>query len=300
VGTTLLEKAPAKINLTLRVCGRRADGYHELESLVAFADLADTVTLQPASKNELEIAGPFAAKSGPIAENLVVKACAKLYEQFSTLNGGRFRLEKNIPVAAGLGGGSADAAATMRLVARLNGIAIDDPRIKLAAIAVGADVPVCIESRARVMRGVGEILSAPIELPSVPAVLVNPRMALATRDVFNSLAMPHSGNSAIADLAQVPEKLEPLIEFLKHHSNDLTEAACACAPVVGDILGALRAIPGVSLARMSGSGPTCFALFASQDAAATAAERLADKRKDWWVQPANIGRTFESLSAIPV
>jgi len=162
VGATLLERAPAKINLTLRVIGRRADGYHELESLVVFADLADKLELQPAAKDRLEIIGPFAGKSGPAAENLVLKASTALRDRVGHLKGGLFLLEKNVPVAAGLGGGSADAAAALRLVARANGLALDDDRLISAARAVGADVPVCLDPRPRVMRGVGAVLSRPL------------------------------------------------------------------------------------------------------------------------------------------
>jgi 4-diphosphocytidyl-2-C-methyl-D-erythritol kinase len=285
VSATLLETAPAKINLTLRVLGRRADGYHQLESLVAFADVADTLTLQPDAEDGLEVTGPFAGSSGPAAENLVLKALVAARKHIAGLKAGHFLLEKKIPVAAGLGGGSADAAAALRLVARTNGLGVDDPRLMAVALAIGADVPVCFGSRARIMRGVGELLSEPIELPVLPAVLVNPRVPLATRDVFGKLAVARSGS----DLADVPREFDALIEFLKEHGNDLTPAANACAPVVGEMLGALHALPSVRLARMSGSGPTCFAVFGSQREAATAAQKLKDYRKDWWIQSATIG-----------
>lgn len=285
MSATLLETAPAKINLTLRVLGRRADGYHQLESLVAFADVADTLTLQPDAEDGLEVTGPFAGSSGPAAENLVLKALVAARKHIAGLNAGHFLLEKKIPVAAGLGGGSADAAAALRLVARTNGLGVDDPRLMAVALAIGADVPVCFGSRARIMRGVGELLSEPIELPVLPAVLVNPRVPLATRDVFGKLAVARSGS----DLADVPREFDALIEFLKEHGNDLTPAANACAPVVGEMLGALHALPSVRLARMSGSGPTCFAVFGSQREAATAAQKLKDYRKDWWIQSATIG-----------
>jgi 4-diphosphocytidyl-2-C-methyl-D-erythritol kinase len=285
VSATLLEKAPAKINLTLRVLGRRADGYHELESLVAFADVADTLTLQPAAEDRLEINGPFAGKSGPLADNLILKARTALDECIAGTRGGVFRLEKNIPVAAGLGGGSADAAAALRLAARANGIAFDDRRLMSAALAVGADVPVCLDSRARIMRGVGELLSEPIDLPALPAVLVNPRVALATREVFSKFTGSQSRNG----IADVPREFGALIEFLKQHDNDLTPAASACAPVVGEMLRALQSLPRVKLARMSGSGPTCFALFGSQADAIAAAQKLGDQHSNWWIQPAMIG-----------
>ena len=288
MSVTLLEKAPAKINLTLRVLGRRADGYHELESLVAFADVTDVVTLQPDAEDELKITGPFAGNSGPVADNLVLRALSAARGRITGIKAGRFLLEKNIPVSAGLGGGSADAAAALRLIASANGLTLRDPRLTSAAVATGADVPVCLDARARIMRGIGELLSAPIDLSMLPAVLVNPRVPLATRDVFSKFASAKRGSS----LADVPRGFDALIEFLKRHDNDLTPAACASAPVVGEVLTALQALPGVRLARMSGSGPTCFALFAAQGEAANAAQKLGDQRKDWWIQSATIGSAF--------
>ncbi len=178
--TTLTEKAAAKINLTLRVVGRRPDGYHELESLVVFAGVADTLSLQPGSDAGLSITGRYAAVCGPDADNLVLKAEAALRVSAPGLKGGQFRLEKNLPVAAGIGGGSADAAAALRLLARTNGIPSDHPALAAAALATGADVPVCLDSEVRVMRGVGEILSAPVALPALPALLVNPGIPLST------------------------------------------------------------------------------------------------------------------------
>ena len=281
----LSEKAFAKINLTLRVFGRRADGYHELESLVAFADVADALTLEPGSTDGLETSGPFAGKSGPADDNLVLKSLAELRRRIPGLKGGRFRLEKNLPVAAGIGGGSADAAAALRLLARANGIALDDSRLKAAAQAVGADVPVCMDSRPRIMRGIGEVLAEPLDLPPIPAVLVNPGVALVTREVFEKFKGAHAGPG----LAGVPPKTGALIELLRQQDNDLTVAATACAPVVGEVLTALRGAPGSALARMSGSGATCFALFRSREQAEAAAQRLAGERKNWWVQPAAIG-----------
>jgi 4-diphosphocytidyl-2-C-methyl-D-erythritol kinase len=288
VGAPLFEKAPAKINLTLHVRSRRSDGYHELESLVAFADLADTLRLEPGAEDALQTKGPFAAKSGPVADNLVLKAQAALGQQLTGLKAGRFLLEKNIPVAAGLGGGSADAAAALRLLARANGIALDDPRLMAAARTVGADVPVCLDPRPRIMRGIGELISPPIELPALPAVLVNPGVPLATREVFGKFA----GAQGSRDLGEVPHQFDALIEFLKQHGNDLTLPARACAPIISEVLAVLAELPGVRLARMSGSGPTCFALFASQREAAAAAQRFRGERKDWWVNPTIIGSAW--------
>ena len=282
----LLEKAPAKINLTLRVLGRREDGYHLLESLVAFADLSDKLTLQPAAATALEISGPFADKCGPIADNLVLKAVAALRHRKGALKAGHFLLEKNIPAAGGIGGGSADAAAALRLLARANGMAPDDPRLASAALSVGADVPVCLDPRPRIMRGVGDLLSEPYTLPTLPAVLVNPRVPLPTRDVFAKFSDMPSNKKYIAN---VPRTFGGMIEFLNENGNDLTQAAIACAPVVAEVLIVLRALPAVRFTRMSGSGPTCFALFETPGEAAAAAQRLATENPDWWVHAADIG-----------
>ncbi len=285
MSATLLEKASAKINLTLRVIGRRADGYHDLESLVVFADVADVLTLQPDTEDRLEVSGPFAGKSGAVADNLVLKALGALRQRITGLKGGRFLLQKNVPVAAGLGGGSADAAAALRLLARANAIALDDPRLLEAARAVGADVPVCLDPRPRIMRGVGELLSPPLELAVLPAVLVNPAVALVTRDVFGKF----TGGQGEGELADVPREFDALIECLNQHGNDLTAAASACAPVVAEVLAALKKLPSAKLVRMSGSGSSCFALFAMQPEAAAAAQRLAAEQKGWWVRSTSLG-----------
>ncbi len=284
--TALVEQAPAKINLTLRILGRRADGYHELESLVAFAALADTLALQPGGGATLEISGPFAAASGPPAGNLVLKALAALRQCIDGLTAGSFRLQKNIPVAAGIGGGSADAAAALRLIARANGLALDDRRLAEAARLVGADVPVCLDSRIRIMRGLGEVLSAPLAMPSLPALLVNPGVPLVTRDVFEKFTAMQGDKNYRVDL---PQQDGAPIEWLEQGGNDLTEAAISSLPVIADVLDRLRALPAVRLARMSGSGPTCFALFASAAEVAAAGQRLKAECPDWWVCTTTLG-----------
>jgi 4-diphosphocytidyl-2-C-methyl-D-erythritol kinase len=286
VTASLAETAHAKINLTLRVVGRRADGYHELESLVAFADLADLLTLVPADETTLAVAGPFAASCGPIADNLVLKTVAALRDRLGALKAGQYSLHKNIPVAGGLGGGSADAAAALRLLARINDLAPDDPRLVEAALAVGADVPVCLASKPRVMRGIGEQLSEPLELPRLAALLVNPGVALATGDVFASFVGVSSGTLSVEP---VPRGRAALFDYLARHDNDLAAAAVARAPVVAEVLETLRALPGAHLAHMSGSGPTCFALFASPQEAASAARRLQAEHKDWWIHAGLLG-----------
>jgi 4-diphosphocytidyl-2-C-methyl-D-erythritol kinase len=285
--TALAEQAPAKINLTLRIVGRRADGYHELESLVAFAGVGDTLRLDPATPLGFDISGPYAGVCGRAADNLVLKAAAALGERVPGLKAGHFHLEKNLPVAAGIGGGSSDAAAALRLLARANGLSADDPRIAAAALAVGADVPVCLDPVPRIMRGIGENLSETVWLPTMPAVLVNPGVPLATRDVFAKFSPAQASKKP---LGQPPRRPEGVIDYLTAHGNDLTAAAIACVPAVGEVLATLGALAGVLLARMSGSGSTCFALLPTADEAGTVARQLRADHPQWWVVATALGQ----------
>ena len=285
VTASLVDAAFAKVNLTLCVRGRRSDGYHELESLVAFADVGDALQLQTGAPFALEIDGPYAEACGAPADNLVVKAAAALAARIEGLRLGHFVLTKKLPVAAGIGGGSADAAAALRLLVHANRqifarIDFADPRVRDVALGVGADVPVCLESRARIMRGLGEELLDPLDLPPLPALLVNPGVPLSTREVFARLR----GKFGTASSVAVPRDAADLIDWLAAQGNDLTEPAIACVPVVAEVLSALTALPGARLARMSGSGPTCFALFGSQAEAEQAARALQATHKDWWIQ----------------
>jgi 4-diphosphocytidyl-2-C-methyl-D-erythritol kinase len=280
------EKAPAKVNLTLRVLGRRADGLHEIESLVAFADVADALTLTPGDALALSVAGPTAAAAGDVAENLVLKAARALAERVEALKLGRFALSKRLPVAAGLGGGSADAAAALRLLARANRLAPDDARLAQAARATGADVPVCLDPRPRFMRGSGDILSDPFELPRLFAVLVNPGIAVATRDVFAMLA---AAPATQTKPAMWPRERAELLDEIAGGRNDLEEPAIELEPAIANVLAVLRKLPGCRLARMSGSGATCFALFDSYRTASAAARRLRVGYPTWWVRATTFG-----------
>jgi 4-diphosphocytidyl-2-C-methyl-D-erythritol kinase len=275
------EKAPAKINLTLRVLGRRADGYHDIESLVAFAGVGDALTFTPGGDLALTVGGPTAAAAGDVADNLVLTAAHALAERVAGLRLGRFTLSKRLPVAAGLGGGSADAAAALRLLARANGLAPDDPRLMQVARATGADVPVCLDPRARLMRGIGDILSDPVDLPRLFALLVNPGVAVATADVFAALAAPPAGQSGPAAL---PEGGAALLAEIAGGRNDLEAPAIELEPAIADALAVLRKLPGCRLARMSGSGATCFGLFDSSRAASAAARTLRVAYPAWWVR----------------
>jgi 4-diphosphocytidyl-2-C-methyl-D-erythritol kinase len=281
----LVEAAPAKINLSLRIFGRRGDGYHELESLVVFARCADRLSFTPGGELSLTVSGPSAALAGDNADNLVLKAARALAERSPGIALGAFALDKRLPVAAGLGGGSADAAAALRLIARANNLASDAPRFYEAARATGADVPVCLNPRARVMRGIGELLSEPLNLPPLPAVLVNPGAALATRAVFAGW-MPGTPPAPLNQEALVKlSDRKALLQFLAGQQNDLERPAVALAPVVAEVLVAMRGLSGCVVARMSGSGSTCFALFNSAAEATIGAETLHAKYPQWWVRP---------------
>lgn len=285
-----VDTAPAKVNLTLRVLGRRPDGYHDIESLVTFADVSDRLFFVPDDQLNLTVTGPGAGHAGEDAENLVLKAARGLAARIPGLALGAFRLQKNLPVAAGLGGGSSDAAAALRLLAGANGLAAADPRLYEAARATGADVPVCLDPRARLMRGVGEILSAPLELPRLYALLVNPGVTLATKLVFSRWAPSanHSPPVAAPALAKLQHG-EQFIAWLAGQANDLEAPAIVLAPAIADVLEALRALDGCRLARMSGSGATCFAVFSSDAKRAVAAKALRAKSPGWWVTETALG-----------
>ena len=285
----LFEDGRAKVNLTLRVVGRRVDGYHDLESVVAFADCADRLSLTPGSRLNLKTTGPLARDCGETADNLVFKTAQLLGERVPDLRLGEFNLDKVLPVAAGIGGGSADAAAALRLLARANGIALDDTRLIEVAQLTGADVPVCLASRACVITGVGETL-LPLSLPKLPCVLVNPRVPVATRDVFEALGLRNGellvGATDVLGATAWPEagaSVEDWVEVLAAGSNDLEAPATRIQPVIGEVISALSATNGAWLARMSGSGATCFAIYENTAEAQRAALKIQLDHPLWWV-----------------
>lgn len=283
---SLATRARAKVNLTLTVLGRRADGYHELESLVAFAGVADMLALEPGPSCALTIGGPQG--EGLVADegNLVLRAAHALAGEVPGLRSGRFHLVKRLPVASGIGGGSADAAAALRLLARLNELATDAPELQRAAVKIGADVPVCLDSRARVMAGIGERLGPSLRLPQLFAVLVNPGVAVETAAVFRKLGLSPGQDLLVPDNDQPwPRTAADLIAALRERQNDLEGPAIEIAPQVSEVLVALRATPGCRLARMSGSGATCFGLFDDCRKSAEAAKLLGRERPHWWVKP---------------
>lgn len=281
---TMNEAAPAKINLYLHVLGRRADGYHRLDSLVMFADVADTVTVAPGGSLRFSVDGPFAAPlaAEPADANLVVRAAKALAEAVGRPADVDLTLTKRLPVASGIGGGSADAAACLRALARLWEVAPDDARLLAVAARLGADVPVCLKGQAAFFGGIGDVLDPAPALPDCPAVLVNPGVPLSTPAVFR--ARQGGVFSAPGRFTGAPADPAALAALLGERRNDLTEAAISLAPVVADALAALAGTAGCRLARLSGSGATCFGLFATADDAARAARALADGHADWWVR----------------
>jgi 4-diphosphocytidyl-2-C-methyl-D-erythritol kinase len=285
----LIDEGRAKVNLTLRVVGRRTDGFHDLESVVAFADCADRLTLTPGPELTLQMSGPLAQACGETSDNLVLKATRLLAERVPGLKSGGFTLDKVLPVAAGIGGGSADAAAALRLLATLNGLSLDDERLLAVALATGADVPVCLASHACDMTGVGDTLTL-LSLPIMPCVMINPCVPVPTKDVFKALGLRNGellvGATDVFRGTAWPEagaSVEDWVEVLAASSNDLEAPAIRIQPVIAEVIAALNATNGAWLARMSGSGATCFAIYENTAEAGRAAEKIRRDHPGWWV-----------------
>lgn len=272
IDTPIRELARAKINLTLHVTGRRPDGLHMLDSLVTFADMGDLIEVEPARSLSLTIDGPFGIGIGATGDNLVLRAAEHLGLS------GALRLTKVLPVSSGIGGGSADAAATVRALARLHDRTVPDA---VGLMVLGADVPVCLASRTVRMRGIGEVLEPAPDLPPAWIVLVNPGVAISTPMVFSRLDTPRN---AAMDMPAWFDDFDHLVTWLNAQRNDLQPAAMQIAPVIADVLKELT--EHAPLVRMSGSGATCFGLVRDEDAALAAADALRLAHPDWWVAAA--------------
>jgi 4-diphosphocytidyl-2-C-methyl-D-erythritol kinase len=281
----LSELAPAKINLFLHVTGKRADRYHLLDSLVVFAGIGDRLHAEPSDGLSLALTGAFAAGLAGEGDNLVLRAARALADAAGIAPNAAIVLEKNLPVASGIGGGSADAAAALRLLSRLWDVALDPAIIYRLAERLGADVPVCLSGQPTRMRGVGEQLDPAPAMPACGLVLVNPGVALGTADVFQARA---GDFSAQADLPAGWVSAAAMAAGLRGLTNDLQPPAVALCPVIGEVLAALTERPGCLLARMSGSGATCFGLFPDPDRAAKEAASLA--RAGWWTWGGKMAR----------
>ncbi len=282
--------APAKINLYLHVTGRRADGYHLLDSLVVFAGAADRLSLRPADGLALTLSGPFAAGLVAEPDNLVLRAARALAEAGGIAPHASLHLQKSLPVASGIGGGSADAAAALRLLRAAWGVAIADTDLATLALRLGADVPVCLPSRPARMGGVGEIITAAPTIPPCGMVLINPGIALPTPAVFRART---GGFSPPATLPTGWPNAAAMAADLATTANDLQHAAIGLCPAIAEVLAALGASADCLLARMSGSGATCFALYPSAGQALAAATALA--RPGWWVWGGGLHSTGESV-----
>jgi 4-diphosphocytidyl-2-C-methyl-D-erythritol kinase len=280
--------APAKINLFLHVGETRADGFHDLESLVAFADVGDTLALSLSSELTLALDGPFAQGLRNESDNLVLRAARTLAQHVGRTHiGAAIRLTKHLPIASGIGGGSADAAAVLRGLNRLWALDLSWAELRAVAEKIGSDVPVCVESKSSWMEGRGERVIPAAALPQMPMLLANPGRAVSTADVFRTLTL-RTGLGAV-DRGTPLSLPRDVIRFLKNTSNDLQVAALRIAPVIGVVLDELSRMPGVELWRMSGSGATCFALFDEQKSAELAQLALSHSHPDWWVRATRIG-----------
>jgi 4-diphosphocytidyl-2-C-methyl-D-erythritol kinase len=287
--TALRDTAKAKLNLTLEVLGRRADFYHEVRSLVGFTELGDSVALEPGDELALAVDGPF---SGALqGDNLIIAAAEAAKAKAPGIALGRFQLTKALPVAAGLGGGSADAAAALRLLAEANPGTLSATALVEIAGRLGSDVTACLASRPALMTGRGDQVTDVRGFPACSVVLVNPGLPLATASVYGALnAAPLSATPA--DTEPVPDfggSFERLIDYASPRGNDLTAAALRLAPAIGEVLTALRRVASTRLVQLAGSGPTCFALFATADEARAAATSLQAAHPSWWVAATSLG-----------
>ncbi len=282
--------APAKINLFLHVVGRRDDGYHLLDSTVAFAGVGDTLYASASEGLSLKIFGPFAETLiGDMEENIVLRAARALRDAAAVTGGAMLSLDKRLPVASGIGGGSADAAAALRLLAHLWSLP-DEATVGLA-IGLGADVPVCLRSASSRVGGIGDAVEPLNSLPACGVVLVNAGEGISTPAVFAARSDGFS-NSAVW---RSPSSYSDFIELLRETRNDLTDAALSISPSIGDVLAALKRTQGCDITRLSGSGGTCFALYETADAASAAAEALTADRPEWWVRATQFMGTAPSI-----
>ncbi|MDP9732368.1 UNVERIFIED_ORG: 4-diphosphocytidyl-2-C-methyl-D-erythritol kinase [Rhizobium sp. SORGH_AS260] len=282
-----VEAAPAKVNLALHVTGQRADGYHLLESLVVFTEAGDTIHIQDADVDSFSISGPFGdlLHAGDGGNNLVTRARDLLRNALASMGQPAppvaIHLEKNLPVASGIGGGSADAAATLRALLRHWRAGMTADRISSIALTLGADVPMCLESRSLIARGIGEDIEPVNDLPELFLVLANPLKAVSTPEIFRRLQ--NKANPPLPTPAKVGEVTIGWMDFLAESRNDLQPPAQTLLPDIGEIIGLLSE-EGATLVRMSGSGATCFGIFHSFDAAQNAETSLRKKRPGWYFQ----------------
>lgn len=272
----------AKVNLYLHVCGKRENGYHELDSLVVFAKVGDRISVKPAPTLSLTLTGPLAAHLQDETDNLVLQAARKLQKACNITTGAHITLEKNLPIAAGIGGGSGDAAATLKALCHLWNIQEESIDLHALALSLGADVPVCLAGCAAHIGGIGEKVTPLVSIPQCWIILVNPMVSLSTPSVFKARTGPFREEMPIS------LQLEPatFIAALKERHNDLMAPAIRIAPVIQEVLNILENQDASMLSRMSGSGATCFALFQEKKYAINASKAIQNQHKNWWVAAA--------------
>jgi 4-diphosphocytidyl-2-C-methyl-D-erythritol kinase len=283
--------APAKVNLFLHVGDKRPDGYHNLSSLIAFADAGDWIEIRDAKRTSLSITGPFAAALKDEPDNLVLRAARDLdvwaEERGHKTSPVEITLEKNLPIAAGIGGGSSDAAAVLHLLAEHWSLPTPIDDLEAIGKTLGADVPVCLRGGPTLVAGMGEILMPAPQLPTLPLVLVNPGIEVPTKRIFNTISVRSGTVPPI--FPQAFETARDVAMYLDRLFNDLAAPAKAIAPVIMHAESALVATEGCLIARMSGSGATCFGLYDSDATAAAAAAKIAEANPNWWVKA---GRSY--------
>ena len=286
VTQTISIPAPAKINLYLHIMGLRQNGYHELESLVSFAGIHDTIRMTPAKELNLFITGPYRKDLQSENNNLVIKAAIALRKRNNVNAGANIILEKNLPIASGIGGGSADCAATLKGLAQLWGLNISVYDLNQLGLKLGSDIPICLHGQTAFISGRGEIIKNAPLLPSFWLVLVNPGVSLSTSAVFNAYQKVHNKSwSQPGFFSDSQSTTEELACLLDDRQNDLTDAAISLQPVIKDVLKTLKSSDGVLLTRMSGSGATCFGIFNNSRYADLAAKKISSNYPNWWVCP---------------
>ena len=282
---SIIITAPAKLNLYLHIISRRQDGFHNLDSLVAFASISDYVEALPDVDLKLIITGPFAGELGPIEGNLVLRAAQALQKIGRVYNGAKLILTKNLPVAAGMGGGSSNAAATLRALVRLWDLECSHEELNSIALTLGADVPICLYGRAAFVSGIGErIRPAPV-LPSANLVIINPRIRISTPAVFK--ARQGRFSRPVREPVRF-DSIENLANQLAQNCNDLTQPAILIEPAIKAVLAALESASDCLLSRMSGSGGSCFGVFEKECQAAKAAADIAKQHPEWWIKTAKL------------
>ncbi len=280
----ITELARPKVNLSLKVVGRRSDGYHLLDSLVVFPKGGDRLSFKAVDDLTLSVSGEGAEDLEGTEDNLVYRVARYLKEEFNVQNGALIHLEKNLPVASGIGGGSADAAATLRGLNKLWGLGLSFQKLEEIGLQFGADIPVCIESQARYMRGVGEELSDPVKLPDFHILMVNPRKSVSTPEIFRALNYPKGTRENPPPELSDNLSAQEMAKALKTLTNDLQAPAESLTPEITDILHFLSVEDACLFHRMSGSGATCFGLFKNAAEGQQALQRQKSEHPHWWAE----------------